>query len=338
MSVTFDGILKDIKAKKFAAVYFLCGEEEYFIDQLVDAFEANVLSESEKAFNQTILYGKDGNAQNVVEAARRLPMMSERQLVLIKEAQSLSFKEDQEEKYLSYLAHPVKSTVLVFAYKHGLLDKRKKFYKELQKSAVYFESSKLYDNKIEDWARQCIAAKGLRIAENALRLLVDSIGNDLTTLNNQVDKLAINKSQGQSIEIKDVEDGVGVSKEYSVFELQNAIGEKNKSKVFKIVNYFAGNPKNGPLIMVLATLYGYFSKLYLCSVNKGASDKDLAVLLRVNPFFVKDYKLAVANYPTQKIEQVFALLAEYDLRSKGVNNGNTPEGELMKELAYKILN
>lgn len=338
MSAGFEAILKDIKNKKLAAIYYLCGEEEFFIDKLVNAFEENVLTEAEKSFNMTVLYGKDAAVQQIIEASRRLPMMAERQLVIIKEAQALSLKEDQEEKLVSYITHPVKSTVLVFAHKYGMPDKRKKFAKELQKSAVFFESKKLYENQISDWARERINERKLNIKEDALRLLTEFVGNDLTTLNNQIEKIAIGKADGHAITALDIENNVGISKEYSVFELQNALGYKDKSKAYKIVNYFCSNPKNAPFVLVLSNLYAYFSKIYMTVVNKDLPDRELAVLLKVNPYFIRDYKQPALHYSKEKVEAILIDLAEYDKRSKGINNHNTADGELLKELIYKIIN
>ncbi len=335
---TFENILADIKKRKFAPVYFFCGDEAYFIDTLTDLLEANVLNDMEKAFNQTIAYGKDLSARQILEICGRLPMMAEKQVVIIKEAQALSLKEDEEQQYLRYLKNPVASTVLVFAWKHGTPDGRKSFGKEMKKVGVYFEGKKLYEDKIAAWARSWLSARKYKIDEQASELLAESTGNDLSKVTNELEKLIINKQPGATITLDDIETGVGVSKEFNVFELSNAMGYKNKTKALQIVNYFAINPKNGPLVLVLGTLQGFFSKIYLGHQNKSATDAQLASVLKVNPFFVKDYKAAVKNYSVEKLEQIFYLLEEYDLRSKGVNNSGTDHGELMKEMVFKILN
>lgn len=335
---TFESISADIKARKFAPVYFLCGEEAFFIDQLTDLLEANALNDMEKAFNQTIAYGKDLSARQIVETCGRLPMMAERQVVIIKEAQALSLKEDEEQQYLRYLKNPVASTILIFAWKHGTPDGRKSFGKEMKKVAMYFESKKLYDNQIAAWAKKWLSERKYKIEEQAAELLAESTGTDLSKVTNELEKLIINKQAGATISLDDIENGVGISKEFNVFELNNAMGSKNKTKALQIVNYFVANPKSGPLVLVIGTLHGYFSKLYLAQSAKGADDRELASMLKVNPFFVKDYKVAMRNYSAQKLEQIFYTLEEYDLRSKGVNNGGVEAGELMKELVFKILN
>lgn len=335
---TFESLQSDIKNRKFAPVYFLCGEEAYFIDTLTDLIEANVLNDMEKAFNQTIAYGKDLNARQIIETCGRLPMMAEKQLVIIKEAQALSLKQDEEEQYLRYLKNPVKSTILVFAWKHGTPDGRKSFGKEMKK-VVYFESKPLYENQVAPWIKSWLAARKYKIEEEATELLVESTGTDLSKVANELEKLVINKKAGATITLDDIENGVGISKEFNVFELNNALGTRNRTKAFQITNYFVANPKSGPIVMVVGTLQGFFNKVYLAYQNKNAQDKDLASLLKVNPHFVKDYKAAAKNYSEQMLEQIFYILEEYDLRSKGVNStNNIKEGELLKELVVKILN
>lgn len=334
----FESIQSDIKNRKFAPVYFFCGEEDFFIDVLTDLVEAHALNDMEKAFNQTIAYGKDMNARQVLETCGRLPMMADRQLVIVKEAQALSLKEDEELQYLRYIKNPVKSTILVFAWKHGTPDGRKSFSKEIKKAGVYFESKTLYENQVAPWVKNWLTARKYKIEEQAVELLVEFTGTDLSKVANELEKLIINKQAGATITLDDIETGVGISKDFNVFELNNALGSKNKTKAFQIVNYFVANPKNGPFVLVLGTLQGFFSKVYLAQQNKNAQDKDLASVLKVNPFFVKDYKTALRNYSEQKLEQIFYLLEEYDLRSKGVTStNNIKEGELLKELVAKVL-
>lgn len=334
----FESIAADIKARKFAPVYFFCGEEEFFIDQLTDLIEQHALTDMEKAFNQTIVYGKDVNARQVVEAAGRLPMMAERQLVVVKEAQALSLKEEEEERYLSYLKKPVPSTVLVFAWKHGTPDGRKAFSKEIKKKGLFFESKPLYDNQVGPWVRNWLQQRKYKIEEQATELLVEFTGTDLSKVANELEKLILNKQPGATITADDIEKGVGLSKEFNVFELSNALGHKNKTKAFQIANYFVANPKNGPFVLILGTLQGFFAKVYIAAQMKHAEDKELAAKLKVNPFFVKDYKNAARNYPAQKLEQIFLLLEEYDLRFKGVNStNNMTEGDLLKEMVVRIL-
>ena len=335
---SFDSIAADIKSKKFAPVYFFCGEEDFFIDALTDMIEKNALNEMEKAFNQTVVYGKDLTSRQIMETAGRLPMMAERQVVIIKEAQALTMKEADEEEYLRYLKKPIKSTLLVFAWKHGTPDGRKSFGKEMKKSAVYFESKPLYQNQVAPWVKNWLSQKKYKIEEQAAELLVEYTGNELAKVANELEKLIINKQAGATITLDDIESGVGISKEYNTFELNNALGTKNKTKTYQIVNYFVANPKNGPLVLILGTLQGYFSKIFLFHLNKNLTDKDIASVIKVSPFFLKDYRTAAANYTPQKLEQVFKILEEFDLRSKGVNNRSLKEGELLKEMVARILN
>lgn len=335
---TFDSIAGNIKARKFSPVYFFCGEEPYYIDKLTDLIEQYALTDMEKAFNQTIVYGKDVNARLILETCGRLPMMAERQLVIIKEAQALSFKEEEEKQYLSYLKHPVKSTVLVFAFKHGTPDGRKSFGKEVKKAAVYVESKPLYENQVSPWVKSWVSEHKFKIDEQAAELLVEFTGTDLAKVANELEKLIIGKQPASTITTDDIERQVGVSKDYNVFELNNALGARNRTKAYQIVNYFVANPKNGPLPMVLGALYTFFTKVYAYHSNRNLPEKDIAAAIKVSPFFVKDYRAAAQNYPAQKLEQVFNIMEEYDLRSKGVGNHGVEEGELLKELVFRILN
>ena len=331
--ISFDTIMADIKAKRFAPIYFFGGEEEYFIDELTNALEENVLTEGEKSFNQSIIYGKDASAALLSETCRRLPMMCERQLVVIKEAQS--FKEI--DSIVSYLKTPVKSTILAIAYKHGLPDKRKVFGKEIQKYAVYFESKPLYENQMPAQVKRMLKEKDCKMDDQAIALLVEYAGTEITTISNEISKLTINKPKGYTISVAEIEQSVGVSKEYNSFELSNALANKDTTRVHKIVNYFVANPKNGPIPLVLGTLHSFFSKVFVCTHNQQKSDNELAGMLKVSPFFVKDYKTASTRYSNQKLEYIFYVLEEYDLRSKGINNHGVEAGELLKEVVIKIL-
>ncbi|MBL7776715.1 MAG: DNA polymerase III subunit delta [Chitinophagales bacterium] len=337
-AATTESVLADIKARKFAPIYFLCGEEPYFIDQIADWIEAHALNDMEKAFNQTVLYGKDTNARQIVETAGRLPMMAERQVVIVREAQALSIKEEEEAQYLRYIKNPVKSTILVFAWKHGKPDGRKQFGKEMQKAAVYVESKPLYENQVAPWIKQWLAERKFKIEEHAAELLVEFTGTDLSKISNELEKLLINPPAGGLITVEHIENGVGISKDFNVFEFSKAIRNRQVSKAQQIATYFKANPKNGPFVLILGTLHTDFVRLYQMHFLKGALDKEVASAIGVNPFFIKDYKTAVNNYTLAKIEQVFHLLKEYDLRFKGVNSSNNiDEGELLREMTYRIL-
>jgi DNA polymerase III subunit delta len=330
----YDALMGDIKARKFSSIYFFCGEEEYYIDRLTEALEATVIPEGERAFNQTILYGKDVTAQTIIETCRRLPMMSDRQLVVLREAQS--FKDvDQIE---AYIRKPVPSTILVFAYKHGKPDMRKAIYKDIKKYAAFGESKALRDYQLPPWITSYMKTKGCTIHERALALFVESVGVDLSAVTNEIDKLLLNKMAGSQITIEDVEKGVGVSKEYNVFELNNALGMRDTLKAFKIITYFASNPKNGPIVMVMGSLQKYFLQLYTYYHNRSKPEGDIAAMLKVSPYFVKDYKTAASKYNDQSLRQVFYILEEYDLRAKGLGStGSLGDGELLKEMVSRIL-
>jgi len=258
--------------------------------------------------------------------------------VIIKEAHALSLKEAEEEEYLRYLKKPIKSTVLVFAWKHGTPDGRKAFGKEMKKNAVYFESKPLYQNQIAPWVKNWLSQRKYKIEEQAADLLVEYAGNELSKVANELEKLIINKQAGATITLDDIENGVGISKEYNVFEFSNAVAIKDKTKAYQITNYFIANPKNGPLVLILGQLQGFFSKVFLFHLNRNLPDKDLAGVLKVNSYFMKDYRSAASNYNMQKVEQVFNILEEFDLRLKGVNNRSLKDGELLQEIVARILN
>jgi DNA polymerase-3 subunit delta len=338
--MSYDEILKSVKQKKFAPIYFFYGEENYFIDKLAEALEQNVLNESEKAFNQNIVYGKDLTPQSLIEICNRLPMGAERQLVLVREAQSLQIKSDDEkiEKLLlHYFKNPQKTTVLAFAHMHGSPDKRKKIFKELIANSTAFNSEKIKDGKVGPFIVRFLEEQDFSIAPDAVLLLEEFVGTDMTVITNELSKLIITAPPGKTFTAKDIEKSVGLLKEFSVFELTNAIGARKISKAFRIANYFKSNPKSAPMPLLTGALFNYFSKLYVCACNIDSSDAQIASLISTNPYFVKDYKSAVRSYPLPKIEKAIHLLHEYDLRSKGVDNSSTTEGELIRELVYKII-
>lgn len=335
-----DSVIKDLKAGKYAPVYFLHGEEPYYIDVISNYIENNCLNESEKSFNQTVVYGKDVNVSTVIQAARKFPMFSDRQVVIVKEAQELSglFKEDNEKLLSAYFENPLPSTVLVFCHKYKKIDSRKKLSKTIAANAVVVESTKLYDNQVEGWISSLIQEKGLKITPSAAKLMADSIGTDLSRIANEVDKLKINiKDTSKPIDEDLVEEYIGVSKEYNVFELQKAIGEKNVTKVFKIINYFSLNPKVAPLIMVIANLYSYYVKLLLLHSSEDKSREAIARLLSVNPYFVNEYLTAAKFYNRDKCVSSISFLREADKMVKGFGYSGLDEHAIMSELMYKLL-
>jgi DNA polymerase-3 subunit delta len=339
--MTADDILKDLKNRKYKPLYLLHGEEPYFIDQVSNFVEHKLLADAEKGFNQTVLYGKDTEIMTVLNAAKRYPMMAEYQVVLVKEAQDMKWGRDDDDKktinpLLSYLESPLPSTILVFCYKYGKFDRRKKTYKAIDKNGVIFESVALYDSKIPSWVEGFVTTKGYKIDPQASAMLAEYLGNDLSKIANEMEKLMLNVPAGQTITMQHVQDNIGISKEYNVFELQSALSRKDPFKVNQIVNYFQANPKANPLVLVLGNLNNFFTKVLLYHYAKDKSPQNLARELGVNPYFLKDYELAARSYNYGKSMQIISLLREYDLKSKGVDS-NSDNGELMKELMFKIL-
>jgi DNA polymerase-3 subunit delta len=339
--MTADDILKDLKNRKYKPLYLLHGDEPYFIDQVSNFAEHQLLPEAEKGFNQTVLYGKDTDIMTVLNAAKRYPMMADYQVVLVKEAQDMKWGRDDDDKksinpLLNYLENPLPSTILVFCYKYGKFDKRKKTYKAIEKNGVIFESAPLYDSKIPGWIETFVTGKGYQINPQASAMLAEYLGNDLSKIANEMEKLMLNVPAGQLITMQHVQDNIGISKEYNVFELQSALSRKDPFKVNQIINYFEANPKANPIVLVLGNLNNFFSKVLLYHYAKDRSPQSLARELGVSPYFIKDYELAARNYNYAKSMQVISLLREYDLKSKGVDS-NASNGELMKELMFKIL-
>lgn len=339
--MTAQDIIKDLKNRKLKPVYLLHGEEPYFIDLIGNYVEHKLLPDAEKGFNQTVLYGKDTDVMTVLSAAKRYPMMSDCQVVLVKEAQEMKWGGEGDDKkginpLLSYLENPLPSTILVFCYKYGKFDKRKKAYKAIEKNGLVFESAALYDNKIPGWIEGYVADKGFKISAQASAMLSEYLGNDLSKIANELDKLMLNVTAGQEITLKLIHDNIGISKEYNVFELQSALGRKDALKVNQIINYFEANPKNNPIVLVLGNLNNFFTKVLVYHYVKDKSQHNVARELGVSPFFVKDYEQAARSYPYSKAMQIIHYLREYDVKSKGVES-NTDHGGLMKELMFKIL-
>lgn len=404
--MTYQQIISDLKKKIYHPIYFLMGEEPYYIDAITQEIEENLLSQAEKGFNQTIVYGRDTDLGNLVGMARRFPMMANYQVIIVKEAQDLLktidiqklqdvikaretletarnkklLEEIREHKlktlseaikhlnvskpqdikaleevfeniqYLSsdgnrkyaglvdLLDNPVSSTILVFAYKYGKLDRRKAFTKKLESAGVLFESTKIYENKIPDWITTYLREREYLIEEAATALLSEYLGADLSRIANELQKLIINVPPNSRIDSTHIEKYIGISKEYNIFELQKALGSGNKVKSIQIANHFAVNAKENPVVKTIAMLFGFFSKIMILHSLKDRSPNALASALSVNPYFVKDYQQAARTFPEQKLEQIMRLLQEYDMKAKGVGNISTQDGELTKELIYRIMN
>ncbi|MBS7563632.1 DNA polymerase III subunit delta [Mucilaginibacter sp. Bleaf8] len=337
--MTANEILKDLKSRKFKPLYLLHGDEPYFIDEVSDYIEDKVLNEAEKGFNQTVLYGKDTDIMTVINAARRFPMMAEYQVIIVKEAQDMKWgKEDADKKglnpVLSYLENPLQSTILVLCYKYGKFDKRKKAYKAIEKNGIVMESAALYDNKVPGWIEGYTTAKGYRISAQASAMLAEYLGNDLSKIANELSKLMLNVPAGQEITLKHIQENIGISKEYNVFELQSALIRKDVLKANQIVNYFEANPKANPIVLVLGNMNNFFSKVLLFHYVKDKANA--ARELGVSPYFLKDYEQAARSFDYYKTLQIISFLREYDLKSKGVDS-NASHGELMKELVFKII-
>lgn len=331
-------ILNDIKQRKFKPLYLLHGEESYYIDLITERVENDVLNEGQKGFDQTILYGKETDFSTIVSAAKRYPMLSDHQVIIVKEAQGLKWKGD-DEFLAKYIEQPTPSTILVFAFKHGKFDKRTKLYKAIEKKGVVFESEKLYDNKVAPWISDELQQQGHKIHPQAAALMADYLGTDLSKIANEVQKLLLNVPKEREISVQDIEQNIGISKDFNVFELNSALGKREVLKAVQIVDYFSSNPKSNPFVVVIGSLAGYFTKLlkyhYLTDKSSAAVAKELGV----HPFFTKEYDIAARNFNRRKLFDVIAVLSEYDLKSKGLNAGpNTSDGDLMREMIFKILN
>lgn len=309
------------------------GEEPYYIDKLTEFIDDNVLSEEEKGFNQMTIYGKDSSIEEIISNAKRFPMMAERQVVIVKEAQELSRTIDKLE---SYIENPQPTTVLVFAYKYKTLDKRKKVTKLLAKHAVLFESKKLYENQVGDWIKRTLSGKGYGIEPKAAAMLVEFLGTDLSKINNELDKLKIILPKGHTFSPKDIEENIGISKDYNNFELRKAIGERDQLKAFKIAEYFAHNPKDNPIVVTTGLVFGFFSQLLQYHGLKDKSKANVASVLKINPFFVKDYEIAFRNYPMRKVSAIITSLRDIDVKSKGVGSNSIPQRDLLNEMLVKI--
>jgi DNA polymerase-3 subunit delta len=328
-------ILNDIKSGNIKPIYFLMGEEPYYIDIVSDYIEKNVLSEEEKGFNQTVLYGRDVSVEDIISTAKRYPMMAERQVVIVKEAQDLSRTIDKLE---SYAENPMPSTVLVICYKYKTLDKRKKVTKVLGKNGLVYESKKLYENQVGDWIKRILASKKYTIEPKANAMLVEFLGTNLGKINNELEKLQIILPKGSIITPKDIEENIGFSKDFNVFELRKAIGERNQLKAYTIAENFANNPKENPMVVTTSLVFGFFIQLLKYHGLKDRNPKNVAAVIGVNPFFLKEYDVALKNYPMKKVSQIVASLRDIDVKSKGVGASSMSNSDLLREMLYNIFN
>lgn len=337
----YNAIIKDISEAKYAPVYFLHGEEPFFIDNVTQHIEQNALDEAQKSFNQYVFYGKEADITQVVSVARKYPMMGERQVVIVKEAQELkgwNVEKDQE-ILTQYLKNPLPSTILLFAYKYKSLDKRKKSSKVILESSVSFESKRLYDDQVPGWIQSYAQARGAAVNSRAVHLLAENIGNNLQRLSNEIEKLLLNVPKGTEIDEVSVHKHVGISKEYNVFELQKAISLGHFAKALKIIKYFASNPNNHPLVVTIGSLYSYFSRLLLLHSQNAYSPDMIASVLKISRRFSSEYVTALKHYNLQKVQASIEWIHQVDLHSKGINfnMSRDKEGELLKELVFKIM-
>jgi DNA polymerase-3 subunit delta len=326
-------IIADWKKGNFKPIYWLEGDEPFFIDQVVHYAEHKILSESEASFNLSIFYGKDADWSSVVNACMRYPMFADKQVVILKEAQQMR----DIEKLESYIDNPLVSTIFVVSYKEKKVDGRSKLAKTLKSKGEMLTTKKMYDSQLPEWVNQMVASHQLTITPKALHLLVDHIGNDLSRLQNEVEKLAVNLAGRKNITEDDIEKYIGVSKDFNVFELQDALGKRDLAKTIRIIHYFEANPKAAPIQMILPALYNYFSKVFMLYSLPNITEQSAAAALGVNPFFVKEYIATARRYDYEGIEKVLLLLHQYNLRSIGVHDAGTSDAGLLKELAVKMI-
>lgn len=327
-------IVAAVKKGEVKPIYFLMGDEPYFIDKIADYIEDNLLQEEEKGFNQMSLYGRDVSIDDIVGNAKRFPMMAERQVVIVKEAQDLSRTIEQ---LTAYAENPQPSTVLVVCYKYKKLDKRKKLHKAIAKTGVIFESKKLYENQVADWIRKELQTRQYQIAPKAAQMLVEFLGTDLSKIDNELQKLQLICPQGTNITPEVIEENIGISKDFNNFELRKAIGARDSLKAHRIINYFSQNPKDNPMVLTVSLLFSFFSQLLQYHGLNDKSKSNVAKVLKVNPYFVSDYTLAAKNYPMKKVSQIISSLRDADVKSKGVGAANVPQGDLLKELLVKVM-
>jgi DNA polymerase-3 subunit delta len=332
--MTYEQLIGELKSRSFRPIYFLYGDEPYYIDLVSDYITAHVLTGAEQSFNQTILYGGESDARQVTDLAKRFPMMASHQVVVVREAQEMK----DFDNLFYYAEHPQPSTLLVLCYKHKNPDKRKRVFKALEKNGVSFHSKKLYDSQVPGWISGYASSRKYRIEPKAAALLAEFLGSDLSRIAGEMEKLIIATGGRQgSITSAHVEEHIGISKDYNQFELQNAMGKRDVVKANRIINYFAGNERNYPIQMTIAFLYYFYSKLLLIHYAPDRSEQGVAALLKVSPYFARDYIAAAKRYPRAKLVEIISLLRTYDMRSKGYEGNNAPASGLLKELIFKIL-
>src|SRR5450432_578333 len=331
--MSVEKILSDWKKKIFKPVYWLEGEEDYYIDQVMGYAEHHILSEAEAVFNLTVFYGKDAVWADIVNACMRYPMFAERQVVLLKEAQQMK----DIDKLESYIANPLASTIFVVSYKEKRVDGRSKLAKLLKEKAELLSTKKMYENQLPEWVSNLAESKGYTLSRKALMLLVEHIGNDLSRINNEIEKLAVNLGTRTTITEDDIEKYIGVSKEYNVFELQDALAKKDLGRALRIIGYFESNPKAAPIQLILPAMYNYFAKVFSIFGMNDKSENAVKPFFYNNIFAARQALDTLKNYGYEGVEKTILLLHNYNLKSLGVNDTGTADASLLKELAVKML-
>lgn len=339
MAVSSEDVLSKIKEGEYAPVYFLQGEEPFFIDEIASFLEINVLEESQKAFNLIVLYGKEVAMNEVLLNARRFPMMSDRQVVIVKEAQEITdFKTKTSQQLLEqYIQNPQPSTILVFCFKYKRVDGRSSFAGKLKKYTVFLDTHKIYDNQVASWIEKYISRKGLKIDPDAAQIMADHNGNNLLGIANELEKIKNNLNDNNRITTQIVHRYGGINKDYNVFELTKAIMLRDILRVNRIVNYFDANTRTNPIIPMIALIFNLFAKLLIFHSASDKSDKALIASLSINPYFLKEYKIGAGNYTLAKVVEILRLIEEADLQSKGVDRGSISDGQILRDLTFKIM-
>lgn len=331
MEITYDKLQKELQSGKFRPFYFLHGEEAYFIDSTAQFIADNALPETERSFNQTIIYGKDTTADQVVSMAQQFPMMGERVVVIVKEAQNLK----NFDALVRYAEQPVKSSVLVLSYKNKAMNKSTKAYKAFKANACVMASNPMRDYKLKEWFPGFLQQeRGLQISSEAVALLIEFQGTNIKKLVNEIDKINIKKSL-KSINAKHIQENIGFGKDFDVFEVQNALAERDKVKLVRVVKYFETLMKPSHLIGINALIYNYFAQAYVVSMSQ--SQKQGGAQLGINDWMMRKLRVGIKNYG-YKLETVLSIIKEYELKSKGVNSPNVPSAQLLKEMLFKIVN
>jgi len=339
MASAFNQLIKDLQKKSYLPVYLLFGDEPYYIDLISDFVTENILDESEKAFNQVVLYGRDTSSASLIDQCKRFPMMGNFQVVVLREAQDMDLKKDENQQHIiSYLHNPAPTTILVLAYKYKkppakLINAANKE----NKKVVVFESKRINESDLPSWISTQVNENGYKVSNKACSMLVEFLGNNLEKINNELGKLYINLAPGTQISEDIIEKYIGISKDFNVYELQKALTNKDAFKAYQIVTYFADNPKENSIFKVLPILFGFFTKVLMFHALDKKNPAEIISKLKIPFYSINSHEIAARNYPPQKLQQIISWLREANIRSLGMENTSVSEGDLMKELVFKIL-